>query len=113
MGAVRIMVEPDLERDQTVLAEIEGLLRLAFFKIPQMDTATVFQVADLLEIESRHEGVWRRPFRGRHHIVAWLIPEIISKRDVAHRIFPASHNLEIAVQMEIAARRFASGVAKH
>ena len=52
------------ERDQAVLAQIDRLLDALLRKVPEVDFAAVFEVADLLEIEARHEGVRRRPLGG-------------------------------------------------
>ncbi len=112
VGAVRVVVELDLERDQPVFAQIHGLDRHALLEIPEMQAATVFQMADLFEVEARHEGVGGRPFRADHHVVAGLVPEIVAERDVAHRVFPAADDLEILVEMQIAARRLALGIAQ-
>ena len=113
VGAVRVVVEPHLQRDQPVLSQIEGLFRFLLLEIPEMDAAAIFQMPDLFQIKPRHEGVGRRPFRRRHDIVAGLVPEIITERDVAHRVFPASDDVEILVQMQIAAGGLSLGIAKH
>src|SRR4029078_206147 len=113
MAAVGIVMEPDLQRDQTVLAKVETLLWFLFLEIPEMDFAAVFEMADLLKIETRHEVIGRGPFRGDHHIVARLIPEVVAEFDSAHRAFPAADDLEILVEMQIAAGRIALRTAQH
>ena len=111
--ACRIVVEAHFERNQPVLAEIERLLRRALLEIPQMDAAPILQMADLLEVEAGHEGVGGGPFRGSHHIVARLVPEIVAERDVAHRGLPAPDDVEVPIKVQIAARGLALGVAEH
>ena len=113
VGAVGVVMETHLQRDQPVLSQIEGLLRLLLLEVPEMNAAAIFQMPDLFQIKPRHEGVGRRPFRRRHHIVAGLVPEIITERDVAHRVFPSTDDVEILVQMQVAPRGLALGIAEH
>ncbi len=112
MRAVGVVVELDLERHQPVFAEVHGLYGLAFLEIPNVEAATVLEMAHLLEVEARHEGVRRRPFRADHHVVARLIPEVVAERDVAHRVLPAPHDLEVFVDVEVTAGSFAPCVTE-
>ena len=110
---IRVVVEAHLQGDQAVFAQIEGLLRFLFLKVPQVDAATVFQVANLFQIEARHECVGGGPFRRGHDIVARLVPEVIGEGDVAHGVFPAAHDLKIFVEMQETARRVSLSIAEH
>ena len=107
MRAVRVVVEFDLQRDQPVFPEVLRLDRYAFLEIPEMQAAAVLQVAHLLQVEARHEGVRRGPLGGHHHVVARLVPEVIAEGDVAHGVFPPPDDLEVLVEVEITPRRLA------
>ena len=78
-----------------------------------MDLAAVFEVADLFQIKARHEGVGRGPFAGHHDVVARLVPEIIIELHAAQVVLPAPDNLEVLIDVQEAAGRFALGVAEH
>ena len=106
-------MESHFQRDQAIFAEIECLLWLLLFKVPEMDLPAVFQMAHLFEVKAGHEGIGRSPFRADHHVVSRLIPEIIAELDIAHGVFPAADDLELLVELQIAAGGIALSVAKH
>ena len=112
VATIRVMQEFNFKREQSILTQIHGLDWFFFFKIPEMQLTPIFKMPDLFEIKSWHESIRRGPFGTNHHIVAGLIPKIIAELNIAHRVFPAPHNLEIFIQVQIAARRFAHRVTQ-
>ncbi len=112
MGAVGVVVELDLERQQAVFAEVHRLDRFSFLEVPDVQAAPVLEVTDLFEIEARHERVRCGPLGADHHVVTWLVPEVVAERDVAHRVLPPADDLEVLVDVEVAARCLARGVAE-
>ncbi|HKN46107.1 MAG TPA: hypothetical protein VJW23_19515, partial [Propionibacteriaceae bacterium] len=106
-------METDLQRHQPVLAEVHGLFDALLLEIPEVDLAAVLELADLLEVEARHEGVRRRPFGRNHHVVARLVPEVVVELHGPEIVFPSPDDLEILVQVQEAARRVAPCVAEH
>ena len=106
-------MKSDLQRDQAVLAQIHRVIDPLLLKVPEMDLATVFQMTDLLEVETRHEGVRRRPFTRDHDVVARLVPEVIVELHPAQVVLPAPDDLEVLIQMEKPAGGLALGVAEH
>jgi hypothetical protein len=65
---IRVVMEADFERHQPVLAQVHRLLDALSLEIPEVDLAAVLELANLLEVEARHEGVRRRPFGRDHHV---------------------------------------------
>src|SRR4029078_9616813 len=91
----------------------ECLLRLLLFKIPEMDLPAIFQMANLFQVKTGHEGIGSGPLRTDHYVVSRLVPEIITKLDTAHGVFPTADNLELLAELQIAAGGIALGVTKH
>src|SRR5262245_43983225 len=97
--AVGVVMEADLQREQPVLTEIEALFGCLLLKIPQMEFAPIFKMADFLQIETGHEGVRRGPFRTDHDVMTRLVPEVVRELDAAHRVLPAADDVEVLVEM--------------
>jgi hypothetical protein len=70
-------------------------------------------VANFFQVKARHEGIGCGPLRADHHVVSRLVPEIITKLDTAHRVFPTADNLELLVELQIAAGGIPLSVAEH
>ena len=107
------MVELHFQRQQAILAEIHGFDRNFLLKIPEVYFAAIFQMPNLFQIKPWHERIGGGPFRRDHHIMARLIPKIISKLDIPHGVFPPPNDFKILVQMEVTAWRFAFRIAQH
>src|SRR5262245_18429673 len=78
-----------------------------------MNLTAVFQMADLFQIKARHEGIRRSPLRADHYVVSRLVPEIVTKLDTAHGVFPTADNPKLLVELQIAAGGISLSVAEH
>ena len=106
-------MEPDFQRDHAFFAKINALVDPLSFKVPEVDRMAVFSSPYIVQVEARHERVGSSPFARNHDIVARLVPEIVIVVHAGNVVFPAPDNLEILIEMQEPARRFASGVAQH
>ena len=113
VARIRVVMETDFERHQPVLAQIHGVLDALVLEIPEVDLAAVLELADLLEVEARHEGVRRRPFGRDHHVVARLVPEVVVELHAAQVVLPSPDDVEVLVQVQEAAGRVSPCVAEH
>ena len=113
MARIRVVMETDFQRHQSVLAQVHRPLDALPLEIPEVDFAAVLELADLLEVEARHEGVRRRPFGRDHHVVARLVPEVIVEFHAAQVVLPSPDDVEVLVQVQEAAGRVSPRVAEH
>ena len=58
---------------------VQLLLQGALGPVPDVELATITPLSDVSRVKALCEAAWIAPFRGDHHIVAWLVPEIIPK----------------------------------
>src|SRR5436309_1655816 len=113
MGAIGIVMETHLQRDQAILTQIDGLLNLMGIPIPEMQLATILPSGDIVEIEALRERIRRSPLAAHHRIVPGLIPEIVI---IAHRLsflLPTPGNVELLVKQQEPTRAIALSVAQH
>ena len=78
-----------------------------------MDVLAIFPLCNIFQIETGHKGVWRSPFCRYHHIMAGLIPKIITEVHTSGVVFPAPDNVEVFVQMQISSGCIALGIPQH
>jgi hypothetical protein len=113
VAAGRVVVEADLQRDQAVGAEVEGLGDLALGEVPEVELLAVAAGLDVLQLEAGVVGVGGAELAGDHHVVAGLVPEVVVVLHLAEAGFPAAGDVEVLVHGQEAAGALALGVAEH
>src|SRR5688500_4276944 len=113
MGALRIMVEADLERDQSLAREVEALHEPALVPVPKMETLAVFSSSHIIQIEAGNKGLGRPEFAAHHDVVAWLVPEVVVVAHPLGTALPAPGDFKVLVEEQKAARPVPLAVAKH
>ena len=56
-------MEADLERDESLLAQVDGLEDPALLPVPEMQPRAIFAGLDVVEIEARPQTSWGAPIR--------------------------------------------------
>ena len=109
------VVQPaHLEGEEPGVAELDGLLEPALGEVPEVQAAAVAPGGDVVEVEARLVGVGLAELRGRQHVLARLIPEVVVELRVRPAVLPAALDVERArVQHGKAAGAVAVGVAEH
>ena len=73
----------------------------------------IFTIGNIFEIKAGLKSIRCCPFGRNHHIMAWLIPEIIAEIHACCIIFPTPDNIEILIKMQITAGSFTIGITQH
>ena len=77
MRALGVVMEADLQGNQTILPQIDALGQLMLLPIPEVQPMAVFICRHILQVEARLIGLGRRKLGADHDVVTRLIPEII------------------------------------
>jgi hypothetical protein len=89
------VVQPaHLERDQAVLAEVQGLLEPPLGEVPEVQPLPVTARADVLDVEAGLVGVRLAELRGDEHVLARLVPEVVVQARLGAAVLPAALDLE-------------------
>ena len=113
VGAVRIMMEAHLQRDQSFLTQINTLNELMLLPVPEVQVVTVLPNCDIIQIEAFGIGVRRCPFTADHHIVARLVPEVIVVVHALVFVFPTTSYVELLVKQQETTGSVALLVTEH
>src|SRR5918993_3299240 len=113
VGALRVVVPPDLERYPPFLPKIHALGDLVLLPVPEVELPTVLSLGHVLGVEPSLVGVGGGPLAADHDVVARLVPEVVVVAHAGHAILPATGDIEVLVEQEEAARSVALAVAKH
>src|ERR671913_2084374 len=104
MGALRVVVPPDLERYPPFLSKIDALGDLVLLPVPEVELPTVLSLGHVLGIEPSLVGVGGGPLAGDHDVVARLVPEVVVVAHAVHAVLPAPGDIEVLVKQEESAR---------
>src|SRR5438034_8887199 len=99
-GAVRIMMEAHLQRDQSFLTHINTLNEFMLLPVPEVQVVTVLPTGDIIQIEAFAIGGRRCPFTADHDIVARLVPEVIVVVHTLGFVFPTTRYVELLVKQQ-------------
>ena len=85
---VRVMEEPQLERDQPISPEVDILDDLVGAPIPHVEVAAVFPILDVRRVEPLQEGLGLAPLATDHDVLSRLVPKVVAERRGVSRRFP-------------------------
>ena len=106
-------MEANLQGHQPILPQIDALGQLLLLPIPEVQPMPVFICRHILQVEARLIGLGRRKLAADHHIVAWLIPEIIVVDLAIGLLLPAPGNVKVFIQQQEPTRAVLVCVAQH
>ena len=86
---VGIVQPAHLQRHEPGLAEFERLLDPALGQVPEVQAAAVAPGGDVVEVEAALVGVGLAELRGRQHVLARLVPEVVVEPRAVRRRPPS------------------------
>ena len=113
VAAVRVVVEAHLQRDQAVLAQIEGLLGSFFLKSQKWISRPYLRWPTSSRSKPGMKVFGAAHSERDHDVVARLVPEVVIELHAAQVVLPAADDVEVLVEMQEAAGRVALRVAEH
>src|SRR5207253_1105924 len=105
--------EAHLERNEAGAAKIKTLGDFTFLPIPEMDVLAVLAGFNIVELESRLDGIRRSPFAGNHDVVSRLIPKVVVVLHALFGLLPRAHDFKLVIEQKKTAWSFAFVVAEH
>src|SRR5262249_21980135 len=88
------MAPAELERQETLRAEVHGLLERSPLEIPEVDPLAVTTLPDVGQVEALLVRVRLTELRGDEHVLSRLVPEVVVHRRPFAAVLPAALDLE-------------------
>ena len=77
---LRIVKPANLEGDEAVVPQVDGLLESPLLEIPEVETPPVAARADVIELEPRLVGIRFAELGRDEDVLARLVPEVVVER---------------------------------
>ena len=113
MGAFRVVVEPDLQRNEPLLSQVNALEDPALFPVPEVQPSSILAGLDVLQLEAGLKRLGGSPLAADHHVMSGLIPEVVIEVHPRAIRGPRARNLEVVAQQQEAAGPVPLLIAEH
>src|SRR5437763_16076167 len=112
VSTFRIMVEAYFQRNHhSLITQVYTLVNLMTRPIPEVQLATILSGRHILQVETAIIGIGCAKFTAHHHIMTWLIPEVIVVAHTISPLLPPSCHVERFIKQQEATRAIALLIA--